>query len=417
MAVKLITGLKTTADIESQDDGARIYGTVSSGDRVLNVGTKWAYQTISNNCIRIKDGEALMQGRHVRQAPSTYTDVTINNGESGKKRYDIIVLRYTKAVGTGIENVELAVVEGTPATSSPTIPSLTTGNIFTGCTTHEMGLYRVYINGLNISSVTKLFTEVNSMENSYSSLNTSYTNLNTKVNGMATTAAITYYISPSGSNSNSGTSSSYPFKTLKYALDKLPKRLDHDVTINVAAGTYTESTVCISGFFGLGRLKINGAGDNTANAINYKFSNGMLVEKNACSVHLAGLGFDAINYKRGVYTTENPGFIFVTHCQVVNSTSSQISDEEGSVGVYVERNSTVWINESKINHCNAGVSSHEISKMLVNNCSMENCNSGVWGHGGTCIFCWELSFPGTTSFFRRNNSAVIVEQGGAFLNG
>ena len=66
MAVKLITGLKTTADIESQDDGARIYGTVSSGDRVLNVGTKWAYQTISNNCIRIKDGEALMQGRLYR---------------------------------------------------------------------------------------------------------------------------------------------------------------------------------------------------------------------------------------------------------------------------------------------------------------------------------------------------------------
>ena len=164
MAVKLITGLKTTADIESQDDGARIYGTISKGDRVLNVGNKWAYQTISNNCIRIKDGEALMQGRHVRQAPNTYTDVTINNGESGKKRYDIIVLRYSKTVGTGIENVQLAVVEGTPATSSPTIPSLTTGDIFTGCTTHEMGLYRVYINGLNISSVTKLFTTMGALD-------------------------------------------------------------------------------------------------------------------------------------------------------------------------------------------------------------------------------------------------------------
>ncbi len=164
MAVKLITGLKATADIESQDDGARIYGTISKGDRVLNVGNKWAYQTISNNCIRIKDGEALMQGRHVRQEPNTYTDVTINNGESGKKRYDIIVLRYTKTVGTGIENVELAVVEGTPGTSSASVPSLTTGDIFEGCTVHEMALWKVYINGLNISSVTKLFTTMGALD-------------------------------------------------------------------------------------------------------------------------------------------------------------------------------------------------------------------------------------------------------------
>ena len=201
----------------------------------------------------------MIQGRHVRQAPNTYTDVTINNGEQGKRRYDIIVLRYTKSVGTGIENVELAVVEGTPGTSA-TVPSLTVGDIFAGCTTHEMALYRVYINGLNISSVTKLFTEINNLENSYSSLNSSYTSLNAKVTDLATTAEITYYVSPSGSNSNSGTSSSYPFKTLKYALNKLPKRLDHNVTINLASGTYTEAEVVITGFLAEELLRLLGVG-------------------------------------------------------------------------------------------------------------------------------------------------------------
>ena len=409
MAVKLITGLKNEADIESQDDGARIYGTISSGDRILNVGNKWGYEVISNNCVRIKDGEALMQGRHVRQAPNTYTDVTINNGIQGKKRYDIIVLRYTKALGTGLENVELAVVEGTPGTTA-TDPTLTTGDIFTGCTIHEMALYRIYLDGSIISSVTKLFTEISCMENSYS-------NLNTKVANLATTSAITYYISPNGSDDNDGLTSSSPFKTLQYALNKLPKRLDHEVTINVAAGTYTESTVHVSGFFGLGKLTINGAGYNRESAINYKFSNGMQVERNACSVYLVGLGFDAANFKRGVCVFENPGFVFVTYCQVVNSTSSQLSDEEGSMGVYVERSSTVWVNESKISHCNAGASSHEVSIMLVSDCIIDNCNSGLWGHGGTCIFCWSLYLPYTASYFRRNNSALIVEQDGAFING
>ena len=79
----MITGLKETQDIQSEDDGARIYGTISSEDRVLDVGEKFAYQIITNNCVRIKSGEILMQGRHIRQAPGTYTDLVIDNGTQG----------------------------------------------------------------------------------------------------------------------------------------------------------------------------------------------------------------------------------------------------------------------------------------------------------------------------------------------
>ena len=285
MSVKLITGLKTTADIESQDDGARIYSTISSADRVLNVGSYWGYEIISNNCVRVKDGEALMQGRHVRQAPNTYTDLTINNGEQGKKRYDVIVLRYTKAIGTGIENVELAVVEGTPGTSA-TLPTLTTGDIFAGCTVHEMALWKVYINGLNISSVTKMFTKLDGMENLYSSLNT-------RINSLTTTSELTYYVSTSGSNSNSGTSSSYPFKTITYALSQVPKCLKHNVNIYLASGTYTESDVTISGFYGKGKLVINGNTANSyasrSNSSNYQINSLIEIEGNSCPIELNGI--------------------------------------------------------------------------------------------------------------------------------
>lgn len=164
MAIKLITGLKTVEDIESQDDGARIYATISNGDRVINVGEKFGYQIISNNCVRIKSGEILMQGRHVRQVPGTYTDLTIDNGTQGQKRNDLIVLRYTKNSGTGVENAELAVIKGTSG-STGLDPTVTTGNIYTGCFTHEMPLYRVMLDGINISAVTCLFTELNSLEN------------------------------------------------------------------------------------------------------------------------------------------------------------------------------------------------------------------------------------------------------------
>lgn len=156
MAVKLITGLKETQDIQSEDDGARIYGTISSEDRVLDVGEKFAYQIITNNCVRIKSGEILMQGRHIRQTRGTYTDLVIDNGTQGQNRNDLIVMRYTKKSDNNIENAEFAVVKGVPAALAVD-SGLTTGSIYEGCLIHEMALYRVSISGLSITSVTRLF--------------------------------------------------------------------------------------------------------------------------------------------------------------------------------------------------------------------------------------------------------------------
>jgi hypothetical protein len=164
MAVKLITGLKETQDIQSEDDGARIYGTISSEDRVLDVGEKFAYQIITNNCVRIKSGEILMQGRHIRQTRGTYTDLVIDNGTQGQNRNDLIVMRYTKKSDTNIENAEFAVIKGVPAALAVD-PGLTTGSIYEGCLIHEMALYRVSISGLSITSVTRLFKTLENLEN------------------------------------------------------------------------------------------------------------------------------------------------------------------------------------------------------------------------------------------------------------
>ena len=353
MAVKLITGLKSEADIESQDDGARIYGTISNGDRVLNVGSKWAYQTISNNCIRIKDGEALMQGRHVRQAPSTYTDLTINNGTQGKKRYDIIVLRYTKALGTGIENVELAVVEGTPGTSA-TMPTLTTGDIFTGCTTHEMALYRVYIDGLNISSVARSYTLINSMED------------------FATTNQIIYYVSPSGSDTNSGTSYNSPFGTINYALSKIPKCLRHDVTIRLLEGTYSEY-LNISGYYGNGTMKITGyTGESySTNSSYYKINSLMKMEYNSCPIHLRG-----IQANNGISIHECSRRVTLDYNIIYPNTDS-------TKGVDVFSSNSVSVEQSKFVNCPYAVSVWVDGYCYVNandyvNCSVfYQCNSGI----------------------------------------
>ena len=58
---------------------------------------------------------------------------------------------------TGVENMELAVITGTPATSNPTRPTCAdNGGIYSGTTLRECALYEVNIEGITISSITPL---------------------------------------------------------------------------------------------------------------------------------------------------------------------------------------------------------------------------------------------------------------------
>lgn len=71
-------------------------------------------------------------------------------------RTDLIVVRYSKNLGTGVETMELAVIKGTPASSNPQRPSYTSGTIAEGDTLVEFPLYDVNISGISITSVERL---------------------------------------------------------------------------------------------------------------------------------------------------------------------------------------------------------------------------------------------------------------------
>ena len=159
MSLHLITGYAGQEHITSADQGAYNMGTFGEGEFVLDRGSKFAATVVSNNSITIANGEALMQGRFIKLPVGTTESVSIDNGASGMKRKDLIVLRYSKDSGTGIESVALAVKKGTPSSSTPADPSVTTGNITDGTDlVNEMKLYRVNIDGLNITSLDTLFS-------------------------------------------------------------------------------------------------------------------------------------------------------------------------------------------------------------------------------------------------------------------
>ena len=126
-------------------------------DYVLEGGRESEAQILTNNSIRIFDAVYCLQGRRDVVPASGYSDVTIANGAQGMNRNDIIVRRYKKDESSEIESTEYAVIKGEAVAGEAEDPEVTVGNIRSGATLHEMKLYRVKIEGLNITAVEPLF--------------------------------------------------------------------------------------------------------------------------------------------------------------------------------------------------------------------------------------------------------------------
>lgn len=162
--MNIVTGYTGVKHITAGNEACQNMGIIGTGDYVLNIGNKLSASIISNNKIRIADGDLFMQGRHVTILAGSYDDVEIANGAQGVKRNDIIVARYTMNADTSVEAVNLAVLQGT-AGEVATDPNVTTGDIRSGDTLHEMPLYRVVLDGLTVTEVHPLFTILEPLSN------------------------------------------------------------------------------------------------------------------------------------------------------------------------------------------------------------------------------------------------------------
>ncbi|MFR5701983.1 MAG: hypothetical protein ACLUD0_08940 [Eubacterium ramulus] len=87
------------------------------------------------NLIKIKSGELVNQGRHIRIPVNSYEEVTIQNGAQGMYRSDLIVMRYKKDTSAQVESAELVVIKGKASSSiQASVPRYVSGNILSGAT-------------------------------------------------------------------------------------------------------------------------------------------------------------------------------------------------------------------------------------------------------------------------------------------
>lgn len=157
--MEIITGFTGAKHVRSEQDRDINIGTFGEESYVLQTGMKMAAEVSSNNEIKIRDGVIMHQGCAASIKKNTYDSVTIVNGSQGMKRIDLIVARYQRNQDDGKEFMRFVAIQGTPAESNPAVPSHITGDIQSGDAVADMPMYKIIIDGLNITEVQKVYSE------------------------------------------------------------------------------------------------------------------------------------------------------------------------------------------------------------------------------------------------------------------
>ena len=139
------------------EDDAAIFQSIFGEDGVSSIGQSCKATVLSNNKVRIADGVVFVGGHFARIPYGEYVDCEIANGQSGKNRNDIIVAKFVTTGSGGIDTMTCEVKQGTASTTA-TDPTLTQNDIYKGGKIRELPLYRVKLEGLNITAVEQLFT-------------------------------------------------------------------------------------------------------------------------------------------------------------------------------------------------------------------------------------------------------------------
>lgn len=138
-------------------------GIAGNESYVMEGGQKFKSELVSNNLLKIYDGSGMMQGRHVFIPVGQSDELTIENGNQGMKRIDLVVVRYTKNENTKIEDTDTIVIKGTPSESNPVAPAHIEGDIRAGDMKADWPLYEVELDGISVIEVRPLFNVLMNM--------------------------------------------------------------------------------------------------------------------------------------------------------------------------------------------------------------------------------------------------------------
>jgi hypothetical protein len=186
--MKIITGKTGKPHVTSADDRA-LHRAEWDGDGFLSVSQPPVL--VNSTTLRVYPCDIMFQGCHAR-VTGTYEDLTFPSGETGKKRVDILVARYTLSE-EGLEDMSLLILTGQPVKSSqePQSPVYETGIIANNVSVADMPLYKIIHDGINASEPVAIASIFPPLSNKYTKEESDLTtkNINQAISKAEKTAA------------------------------------------------------------------------------------------------------------------------------------------------------------------------------------------------------------------------------------
>lgn len=162
--MKIITGKTGKPHVTSADDRA-LHRAEWDGDGFLSVSQPPVL--VNSTTLRVYPCDIMFQGCHAR-VTGTYEDLTFPSGETGKKRIDMLVARYTLSE-EGLEDMSLLILTGQSVESSqePQLPVYETGIIANNVSVADMPLYKIIHDGINVSGPVAIASTFPPLSNKY----------------------------------------------------------------------------------------------------------------------------------------------------------------------------------------------------------------------------------------------------------
>ena len=208
------------------------------------------------------------------------------------------------------------------------------------------------------------------------------------------TAAATYYVATTGSDSNNGLTSGTPFLTIQHAINIISKiNLNgYPVTIQVADGTYTGNAVASGQFFGGGSVTISGNPTTPANCIIHVTSNNCILATSGAALNVSGLSLLSDDVLNSALSATHGGIVTITGLMIFGSCSGGhiVANDGGQVIV----SHSYTINGGAFVHWSAG-------DQAVILCNYPITLSGTPNFSG--------------QFVSATINAVIIAQGASFI--
>lgn len=161
--MKIVNGYSGSEHVTAAMDGALYAGVFGSGNYVVDVGKRLEAVMSDANHVQVSDGDLIMGGRHGIIAQGKTDTLTVDSGQTGWKRNDLVTARYTLNTQTSIETINLVVLKGAKTQGTPADPTYNKRSILEGATTADFPLYRIALDGIN-PKLEKLFTVAKPLE-------------------------------------------------------------------------------------------------------------------------------------------------------------------------------------------------------------------------------------------------------------